>query len=85
MNNANVRVYGADWCEDTIATRNHLDSLGVQYQYLNVEADPNAKAWVEQKNGGKQKTPTLDIRGDVLVEPDERELELALRGKGLMA
>ena len=65
-------MYGADWCEDTTATRNHLDSLGVQYQYVDVDADPQAKAWVEQQNGGKQKTPTLDVAGRVLVEPDER-------------
>ena len=80
-----VKVYGADWCEDTQATRNNLDSLGVQYQYIDVEKDQQAQAWVKDENGGKQKTPTLDIAGQVLVEPDERELELALRGKGLMA
>ena len=80
-----VKVYGADWCEDTQATLNHLDSFGVPYQYVNVEKDPRAQDWVKQQNGGKQKTPTLDIDGQVLVEPDERELEQALRGKGLMS
>ena len=80
-----VKVYGADWCEDTYATRNDLDGLGVPYHYINVEQDPEAQAWVKRQNGGKQKTPTVDIDGQILVEPDERELELALRGKGLMA
>ena len=80
-----IKVYGADWCEDTQATLNHLDSFGVPYQYVNVEKDPRAQDWVKQQNGGKQKTPTLDIDGQVLVEPDERELEQALRGKGLMS
>lgn len=84
MNN-NVRVYGADGCEDTTATRNHLDSLGVQYQYINVEQDARAKEWVKEHNGGNQKTPTLDIGGQVLTEPDERELEEALRGRGMMS
>lgn len=79
-----VKVYGADWCEDTTAVRNNLDSLGVPYQYVDVEQDRQAQDWVKQQNGGKQKTPTLDIGGQVLVEPDERELELALRDKGLM-
>src|SRR5688572_17372565 len=80
----NVTVYGADWCEDTQATRNNLDSLGVPYRYVNVEQDPAAQAWVKEQNGGKQKTPTLDLAGQVLVEPDEQQLEEALRGKGLM-
>jgi mycoredoxin len=82
---ADVTVYGADWCEDTQATRNHLDSLGVAYRYINVDQDPGAADWVKQHNDGKQRTPTLDIQGRIVVEPDERELEYALRGSGLMS
>lgn len=84
MSDSDVKVYGADWCDDTKATRNNLDSLGVPYQYVNVERDAGAQAWVERQNGGKQKTPTLDIKGRVLSVPDERQLEEALRGTGLM-
>ena len=54
-----------------------------QYQYLNVDADPQAKAWVERQNGGKQKTPTLDLRGKILIEPSDPELDEALRSVGL--
>ena len=82
---SDVRVYGADWCGDTRATRYQLDSLGVQYEYLNIDRDPQAKQWVLDRNAGKRKLPTLDIRGQILVIPDERELEEALRGKGLMS
>ena len=80
-----ITVYGADWCEDTRATRNHLDSLGVPYRYVNVDGDAAAEAWVKQQNGGKRQTPTVDIDGKVLIEPEERELEEGLRGKGLMS
>ena len=80
-----VTVYGADWCEDTQSTRNHLDSLGVQYRYINVEHDPQAERWVKEQNHGKRKTPTVDIDGQVLSVPDDRDLEVALRGKGLMS
>jgi glutaredoxin len=79
-----VKVYGAGWCEDTTATRNQLDSLGVPYQYIDVDADAAAKEWVKAQNGGKQQTPTVDVGGKILIEPDERELEEALRGTGLM-
>jgi mycoredoxin len=82
----NVKVYGADWCEDTQATRESLDKLGVPYRYINVDEDAQAKQWVKQQNGGKQRTPTLDLGGQqILVEPDEQELEQALRGNGLIA
>ena len=79
-----VKVYGTDWCEDTAATCNNLDSLGVQYEYVDVETDAKAQAWIKEQNGGKQQTPTVDINGQILIEPDERELEEALRGTGLM-
>jgi glutaredoxin len=79
-----VKVYGADWCGDTRSTRNHLDSLGVPYQYLNIDRDPAAKQWMLNHNHGQQKLPTVDIAGTVLSIPDEIELEEALRGTGLM-
>jgi mycoredoxin len=78
-----VIVYGASWCEDTEATLKDLDSLGVPYQYVDVDQNPAAQAWVKEQNGGKQRTPTLDIDGQVLVEPDKTELEVALRAKNL--
>jgi mycoredoxin len=79
-----VTVYGASWCEDTEATRKDLASLGVPYDYVEVEQDAAALEWVKEQNGGKRKTPTLDIAGQVLVEPDRRELEQCLRGVGLI-
>ena len=84
MSQGDVKVYGAAWCEDTTATRQHLDRFGVRYQYIDVDHDAQAKEWVKKKNGGKQRTPTLEIRGHILVEPDENELKEALRGKGLV-
>jgi glutaredoxin len=79
-----VTVYGANWCEDTEATLKDLDSLGVPYDYVDVDQDPAAQDWVKRQNRGKQRTPTLDIDGQILVEPDRRDLEQALRGKGLL-
>jgi glutaredoxin len=79
-----ITVYGADWCEDTVATRSDLDSLGVKYRYINIEQDAAAQEWVKRHNGGKQKTPTVDVGGQILVEPERQELELALKRNGLI-
>jgi mycoredoxin len=78
-----VEVYGADWCEDTQRTRRHLERLGVAYQYINVEQDQQASAWVKQQNGGKERKPTVKIGALVLAEPSNQELEHALRHEGL--
>ena len=80
-----VKVYGADWCGDTRRTREYLDRLGAQYQYVNIEQDEAAAAWVREQNGGKERIPTVDIAGQVLSVPTDHELTSALRERGLMA
>jgi mycoredoxin len=79
-----VQVYGADWCSDTQRTRRHLDSLGIAYQYINVEQDQQASEWVKQQNDGKERKPTVTIGERVLAEPSDPELEQALRQEGLI-
>ncbi len=81
-----VKVYGADWCGDTQRTLAHLQELGVAHKYIDVEQDAEAAAWVKEHNaGGKERKPTLDIGGQVLCVPTNRELESALREMGFMA
>jgi glutaredoxin len=80
-----VKVYGAEWCHDTQDTLKHLKELGVAHVYIDVEGDEQASAWVKQHNDGKERKPTLDIAGQVLSVPTNRELESALREKGFMA
>jgi glutaredoxin len=80
-----VKVYGADWCEDTQQTIEHLRALGVAFKYVDIEKDEAARAWVREHNDGKERKPTLDLAGQVLSTPTNRELESALREKGFMA
>jgi mycoredoxin len=79
-----VQVYGADWCGDTRHALEHLDSLGVAYDYINVEQDEKASEWVKQQNGGKERKPTIKVGGRVLSTPDDRELDSALRENNLI-
>jgi glutaredoxin len=80
-----VKVYGADWCGDTQRTLKHLSDLGVAHRYVNIEQDEEAREWVRGHNDGKERKPTLDVAGQVLSVPTTRELDSALREKGLMA
>ncbi|PYT04625.1 MAG: NrdH-redoxin, partial [Acidobacteria bacterium] len=72
-------------CEDTQHTRQFLERLGVAYEYVNVEQDERARAWVRQQNGGKEQKPTVDVAGQILSTPTDHELTSALRERGLMA
>ena len=74
-----VKVYGADWCEDTQRTLRHLERLGVDYDYIDIEQDEAARRWVLEQNEGKERKPTVVIDGRVLSVPSDRELEESLR------
>jgi glutaredoxin len=74
-----VKVYGADWCEDTRRTLERLDELGVAYDYVNIEQDAEAARWVREQNDGKERKPTVKLGEQVLSTPSNRELETALR------
>lgn len=80
-----VKVYGADWCADTRQTLAFLDGLGVAYNYIDIEQDEQAAAWVREHNDGKERKPTVDVAGQILSTPSEHELTSALRERGLMA
>lgn len=79
-----VKVYGTDWCEETQEVLGHLDSLGVKYQYINLDDDENAAAWVRHQNDGKEKKPTIDIGGIVLLTPSIADLDIALKENQLV-
>jgi mycoredoxin len=82
---AAIKVFGADWCEDTQRSLEQLDALGLDYDYFDVDEDPAAQAWVKEQNGGKQKTPTIDVKGKIVIEPSDEELEETLRERGFIA
>jgi len=79
-----IKVYGADWCEDTRRTLGQLDSLGVPFEYIDIEQDEASARWVREQNGGKERKPTLKVGEEILSTPDDERLEGALRAHGLL-
>ena len=81
---AAIKVYGADWCHMTRSTLEHLDDLGVEYDYVDIDDDPRACQWVKDQNRGKEKKPTVDVAGKVLTTPSDEKLDAALEEAGLL-
>jgi glutaredoxin len=77
-----VKVFGAEWCEDTQRTRQHLDNLKIPYDYINIDHDKAAEKWITEQNNGKRKTPTIDLNGKILIEPTNEEVDAALNRRG---
>ena len=80
-----IKVYGADWCKDTKRSLNFLDTMGIDYQYINVEQDAAASEWVKNQNEGKERKPTIRIGERVLSVPSDGELNSALQEAKLIS
>ncbi|QBD83503.1 mycoredoxin [Ktedonosporobacter rubrisoli] len=68
-------MYATTWCGDCRMAKRWFDSHDIPYEYINIEEDDNAAAFVMKVNGGMRTVPTIIFPdGDVLVEPSARDL-----------
>jgi mycoredoxin len=79
-----VVVYGTHWCAATQRVRRFLDRLGVPYAYQDMDRDPAAANRVMWWTGGYASHPTIQVGGDILVEPSLEELQAVLERNGLV-
>lgn len=77
-------VYGTNWCAASQSVRRLLDRLGVAYVYYDMEKDAQARQRVEWWGGGQPSHPTVQIGGEILVEPTLDELQMALARHALI-
>ena len=76
---ADITVFGAEWCPDCRRTKRALDAAGVDYDYRDLEAEPEAAAEAEAISGRKNIPVVVLPDGAVLVEPSDPELLEALQ------
>lgn len=59
----NVQIYATSWCGDCRAAKRFLDSHGIEYTEIDVDADPDASDEVVRRVG-KRAVPQLVIDGE---------------------
>lgn len=79
-----VIVYGTRWCAATMQVRRFLDRYGIPYIFRDMDYDPDAENRVRWWTGGYASHPTIQIGGDILVEPSMAELRSTLARNGLI-
>ncbi|MEA1787426.1 FAD-dependent oxidoreductase [Arenibacter sp. GZD96] len=79
-----ITMYGAEWCPDCRRTKDFLQKNNVDYNYINVDIDPEASKIVEGINNGKRIIPTLLIDGTSYSNPQNYKLAalLGINGQG---
>jgi mycoredoxin len=69
-----ITMYGADWCGDCRRSKKLLDELGVDYEYIDVEAIESA-ADEARAISGRANIPVVTFPdGSHFVEPSDAEL-----------
>jgi thioredoxin reductase (NADPH) len=79
-----ITMYGTHWCGDCKRAKQFFGEHRVQYEFIDVDAEPDGLAVVEQANHGKHIIPVIVFEdGSSLVEPSNAELakKLDLRTK----
>jgi len=79
-----ISMYGADWCGDCRRTKSQLTELGVEFEYLDVDANRDYKARAVEISS-KPNIPVVVFPDKThLVEPSNSEIERKLRALNLI-
>lgn len=87
MSHTNLTVYGAHWCPDCRRAKKFLGEQLIHFDWVDIEKDADARAYVEKLNNGKRIIPTIVFTdGSILVEPSNAQLaqKLGLQAKAKM-
>ncbi|MCC6147600.1 MAG: hypothetical protein IT308_08545 [Anaerolineaceae bacterium] len=76
-----ILFYGTSWCGDCRRARRFFDERNIPYTWIDIDADREARKFVEETNNGFRSVPTIVFPdSSILVEPSTAELEKKLVG-----
>lgn len=79
-----VTMFGAQWCRDCRRTKSQLDELGIDYRYVDLEAEPDAAAVAKEISGRTNIPVVVYPDASHQVEPSNDDVETKLRELGLV-
>ncbi len=76
--NADVVIYCTPWCPACKKVRAYLQQYGVNYVEVDISRDRAAAQKVRNWAGGYETTPTLNIKGTIIVDFVKEKVDQAL-------
>lgn len=78
-----IRLYGTPFCPGLPPVRAMLEQVGVEYEYIDISRDSEARERVREINQGYESVPTIVfLDGTTLTEPSAGELQKKLEALG---
>jgi mycoredoxin len=85
MAQADITMYGADWCGDCRRSKRVFEELDIQVNHIDVDADLSAAEKVIEINGGAKSIPVIVFSdGTYLTEPSDNDLKAKLSALGII-
>ena len=78
---AEVTLYCTPWCPDCPEARRYFKQHNIPYVEIDISRDREAAARVRGWADGNETTPTINIRGQIIVTFSQPKVEKALRMK----
>jgi mycoredoxin len=71
-----MRMYSTTWCGYCHRLKAQLGRIGLDFEEVDIEQDPEAAAFVASVNGGNETVPTLLFDdGSTLTNPSLRQVQ----------
>jgi mycoredoxin len=71
-----MRMYSTSWCGYCHRLKAQLQRLGLEFEEVDIEHDPQAAAFVASVNDGNETVPTLLFDdGSTLTNPSLRQVQ----------
>ncbi len=71
-----IKVYGTTWCPDCVRAKQFLTRKNIPFDWIDIEKDEEARAYVQEVNKGLRRVPTIVFPdGSAMAEPSNAELE----------
>ena len=74
-----ITMYSTTWCGYCRRLARQMDEAGISYRVVDLDDDPSHDARIIAKTGGYRTVPTLEVQGELLVNPSIRQVQAALR------
>jgi thioredoxin reductase (NADPH) len=78
MKQPNVAIYGSKGCGDTIRAMRFLDDRQIAYEFKDVDGSPELNDYIADLNNGKRVMPTIQIDNEILINPSDSALGMAV-------
>ncbi|MGH2756160.1 MAG: glutaredoxin domain-containing protein [Actinomycetota bacterium] len=75
-----VTMYSTTWCGHCRRLSRQLDDAGIQYRVVDVDEEPEMGERIVATTGGYRVVPTLEVDGQLLVNPSLLQVRAALEG-----